>query len=280
MAKNKKDALPDTQALKDYRGVRINRVGVVNLKFPLDIVRQDKTTYKAEADFELFGSLFHRIRGTNMSRFISVLMEKIGASISPDNFYELLLSLKKSLKCEDVYISAQFNFPIIKKAPATGKESILYYNCKFIGKMKRRKYDFILQVQVPVTTVCPCSKAISKYGAHGQKGYITVQLKGSKVPWIEELVPIIEQCGSCEIYSLLKRPDEKFVTEKAHNNPKFGEDVARDVAVALQKMKNIDWFRIKVVNQESIHDHLVAVYVEKRRKRGRKKWETSEKKFV
>lgn len=279
--------LPDVQSDKDLRGIPLNRVGVGGIPFPLTIRQRGGGTQLVHATIEMFGSLLHKIKGTNMSRFSEVLMEWHKRPLSGTNFKELLMQLKRSLKSEDVYISAAFPYFANKEAPISGKVSVMSYQCKFIGKLTKRKYDYFLQVSVPVNLTCPCSRELSLVdikkgigkGAHNQRAEITAQVKVTDPPgpWFETLVKICESCGSCELYSLLKRPDEKYVTEKGYENARFVEDAAREAAVKLQRLRNIRWIKVKVQSHESIHNHSAFAYVA-RGKKGNV-WRKSDEKF-
>lgn len=269
--------LPDVQQQSDTRRMTLNRVGVTGVKFPLVVKCKDGRDVTVHAVFDMYASLFHTLRGVNMSRFTEVLMNWKDRALSPDTFKDMLTELKYKIQAQDVYVSAEFNYFISKLAPVSKKESLLSYNCKFIGRIFKKKYSLIMQVEVPVTSVCPCSKEMSKYGAHNQRGIITLQIKGPHLPWIEDIVKIIETTGSCEIYTLLKRPDEKFVTEKGYENPKFCEDIARDLALMIQQVPTVTWFRIRVLNFESIHDHQACAYIGRNKKGG--KWYKNDRGF-
>ena len=268
----KKDSLPDIQRRRDRRGIGINRVGVENIDFPLLIATKDKRKVLVYAKIDLFSSLKHGVKGTNMSRFLETLMKYRYEVMNKENLEHFLRALKKKLgNVKDVYTRINFKYFIKKTSPISRKESVMSYECTFEGKLSKR-FHFKLRTKVLTTSNCPCSKEISKFGAHGQRSISTVTvepMKGTKV-WLEDIIGIVENAGSCEVYPLLKRTDEKYVTEKAYMNPKFVEDTCRDIAIALQQLKTIRWFRIKVCNEESIHPSNAVSYVE-RHKKG-KRW--------
>ena len=258
--------LPDVQKMKDRRGIPINRVGVSNIDFPIYIkTKKGEKKVLCYANVNLYGSLHHNVKGTNMSRFIESLMKYRYTSFSRWVIWKFLYDLKRKTESNDVYIEVTFKYFIDKKAPVSKRVSTMAYNCTFIGKLSNNKYTFNLKVAVPITSLCPCSKEMSKYGAHNQRGTVTVTVEPKRkgVVWIEDLIKLVEQEGSCELYPVLKRPDEKYVTERAFENPKFVEDIARDVAGSLQKLKALRRFKIKVENYESIHAHNAVCYIER-----------------
>lgn len=263
--------LADVQQSKDTRGISINRVGIDDIDFPIYVRNKSGGKTLSYAKVNLYTSLYHKTKGSNFSRFIEMLMKWRYKSFSQQSVKKFLQELKNKLKSKDAYVEIQFPFFMTKLSPVSKKESVMSYQCKFIGKISKRVYRFLLEVIVPITSCCPCSKEISKpKGAHNQRGNIKVILecdKGTSV-WIEDLILLLERQGSCEIYPLLKRVDEKYVTEKAYDNAKFVEDIARDAALALQSIPQIRWFKIKIRNYESIHAHN-AVAVLERLKKGR-----------
>jgi len=283
MKKKITDNLPDVQATK-IKSIPLNRVGISNLDFPIYIKTQDGNKVLCYSVANMYVSLSHNVKGINMSRFSATLMKHKFTSFSSNTIYRFLRKLKQNMGSNDAYIELNFKYFMTKKAPVSGLESVLAYNCSFIGHLGD-SYRFLLKVEVPVTSLCPCSKTMSLHeshsnigsGAHNQRGEITVTIEPDtryrKIVWIEDVIKLVEAQGSCELYSLLKRPDEKYVTEKAYNNPKFVEDIARDVAVALQNSKKTKWIKVKVENFESIHTHNAVCYVE-RVKKG-KQWRCS-----
>ena len=297
--------LPDVQAEIDRRGITINRVGVSGIAFPLSVKQRGGGSQTVHAIFDMYGSLFHTIKGTNMSRPAQILQSWSNKILSGANYKDFVKQLRFKLQAEDVYASASFNYFIKKLTPVTKLETLMSYGCRFIGSIYKYRYKFILEVKVPITSVCPCSKEMSLLknlsseelgvdsklipenlgaaigaGAHNQRGIVTVQVMTSPIQpglWIEDAVRIVEDSSSCELYPILKRPDEKYVTERGYKNPKFVEDIARDVTVKFQKLKTPRWVRVKVENYESIHAHQAVCYIERVYKG--KRWHSSNRGF-
>lgn len=233
--------------------ILIDKVGIKDLRYPITVKDKIRGSQTTVASINMYVNLPHNFRGTHMSRFIEVL-GKFTNGLDRESFDNILIELKKKLDATDSHLEIEFPYFIEKQAPVSKAASLMEYTCEFIGSYKE-KIEFTLGVKVPITTLCPCSQAISKEGAHNQRGYVKVRCKYTQMIWIEDLVAEIEQCGSAPLYSLLKREDEKFVTEQAYNNPKFVEDIVRGVAKKLQKNKSITWFSIEAENMESIHNH-------------------------
>lgn len=210
----------------------------------------------------LLVDLPHHFKGTHMSRFVEVLNSH-GSLVHVKNIPEMLKELQKRLQAEAAHIEMEFPYFIEKKAPATGAKGLVDYVARFEAAAYGAEIDFILTVIVPVTTLCPCSKAISEYGAHNQRGYVTVSIRFSNTVWIEDLISIIESSASSEIFSLLKRPDEKAVTERAYDHPVFVEDLVRNVALRLNKHTDVTWYKVEAENMESIHNHAAYACIEK-----------------
>jgi GTP cyclohydrolase IB len=252
----------DVQNDTDFRKIEINKVGVKNLKYP--IVLQDKENEKQHtiASINMYVNLPHHFRGTHMSRFIEIL-NKYRREIDIHNMGEIMKEMKTNLEAEAAHLEIDFPYFIEKKAPVSGAKSLMEYQCKFTG-MLNDKMKILLGVSIPILTVCPCSKEISEHGAHNQRGNINIQLQFKGFIWIEDIIQMVENCASGSVFSLLKREDEKFVTEKSYENPKFVEDVVRDVATKLNKQKNILWYKVEVESFESIHNHDAYACVEKR----------------
>lgn len=265
-----KKALPDVQKNKDDRGISINRVGVEDIKFPLFITTKEGGENLVTATINLYGSLRHQVKGVSMSRFIEILMKWKFKNIDRNSLEQLLIELRDHLgkeDVEDVYIEISFDYFITKTTPISNQECVMSYPCTFTARLKEY-YKFWLKVEVLASSSCPCSKEISTMGAHNQRSHIIVNvepLRGNLI-WLEDLIKTIEKCGSCEIWSLLKRVDEKYVTETAYSNSKFCEDIARQTSLALQEMGSLSKFKIKVCNDESIHQHNAVSYVARRLK--------------
>jgi GTP cyclohydrolase I len=255
-------ALVDTQNQPDHREVAIDRVGVTNVRFPIQIRDKAHDSQNTIAKVALTVDLPHHFKGTHMSRFIEVLNEH-GSMIHVDNIKVILEHLRKRLDAEQAHVEFEFPFFIEKKAPITGAVGLMDYGVRFTATADDDSIDFIVTVVVPVTTLCPCSKAISEYGAHNQRGQVTFAIRFRSPIWIEELIRIVESSASAEIYSLLKRPDEKAVTEHAYDHPVFVEDLVRNIAVKAAADSRISWYRIEAENFESIHNHNAYAMIEK-----------------
>ena len=255
----------DVQREADHRGIDIDKVGVKNIRYPIVVLDKRNGTQATVANVNMYVNLPHNFRGTHMSRFIEILNDFKG-EINIKDFPRILKAMKERLEAESAHMEIDFPYFIEKEAPVTGSRSLMEYNCTFRGSLSDRK-DFILTVEVPVTTLCPCSKEISNFGAHSQRSRVTVSLRFKKLIWIEDIIELVEGCASSDIYPLLKRPDEKFITERAYENPKFVEDVVREVALKLAAHEGISWFAVESENMESIHNHNVYAFVERGVKR-------------
>jgi len=251
----------DVQNDIDFRKIEINKVGVKNLKYPIVLQDKENDEQHTIASINMSVNLPHHFRGTHMSRFIEIL-NKYRREIDIHNMGEIMKEMKTNLDAEAAHLEIAFPYFIEKQAPVSGAKSLMEYQCKFIG-MLNDKMKILLGVSIPILTVCPCSKEISEHGAHNQRGTINVQLQFKGFIWIEDIIQIVENCASGSVFSLLKREDEKFVTEKSYENPKFVEDVVRDVATKLNKQENILWYKVEVESFESIHNHDAYACVEK-----------------
>ncbi len=253
----------DIQNQPDYRKIPIDKVGIKGLKYPVKVLDKTSGLQSTIAQISMYVDLPHQCKGTHMSRFVEIL-HLFRTQVSMESLTNILEDMKKILGAESSHIEITFPYFIEKKSPETASKGLMDYTCSIIGSSNGKKNtDIVLTVAVPVTSVCPCSKEISDYGAHNQRGEVLVSTRFNKFIWIEEIVQMVESCASCEIYSVLKREDEKYVTEKAYNNPKFVEDIARDVAKALMEDDNITWFSVSAENFESIHNHSAYAYIEK-----------------
>ena len=256
--------LKDTQSERDFRQIPIDRVGVKNLRYPMQIRDKAQAMQHTVAKVMLTVDLPHEHKGTHMSRFVEVLNE-FGPVLHVDNIARLLLDLSKRLNSETAHLDFEFPFFLQKKAPVTEAAGMMDYNVRFSATYERGPIDFLVTVIVPVTTLCPCSKAISAHGAHNQRGEVTYSVRFARPIWIEDLIALVESCASSELYSLLKRPDEKAVTERAYENPVFVEDLVRNVAVRSEAEPEILWYRVEAENFESIHNHNAYACIEKRK---------------
>lgn len=245
--------IPDTQSQNDNRNIVIDKVGVKSLKYPVVVEDRENGTQHTIADLNIYVELPHHMRGTHMSRFVEIL-HHYHTEMLISNLESFLKELKSSLQAEAVYIDLTFPYFVHKTAPVSKIGSLLAYDCHFNASLKD-EYELIIGVDVPVTTLCPCSKEISEAGAHNQRSRISIKVSYDGFVWLEELIEIAESSASCEIYSLLKRPDEKYVTERAYDNPKFVEDIVREVTQKLQSDPRIRSFHVESENQESIHLH-------------------------
>ncbi|MBU1205131.1 MAG: GTP cyclohydrolase I FolE2 [Nanoarchaeota archaeon] len=243
--------------------LKIDTVGVKNLKYPLMVLDKKNKHQKTVADVNVYVNLPASFRGTHMSRFIEVLNKYLKKTLTVEVLDNLIFDLKKALNSEAVHLEISFPYFIKKTSPVSKKSSLLDYSCKIIRVAEDHTAEHFTEVIVPITTLCPCSKEISKVGAHNQRSFVTLRVKLNKFIWIEDLIKLVEKEASCEVYPLLKREDEKFVTEKAYSNPKFVEDVVRGIASKLKKNKRVAWFRVECENHESVHNHNAYACIEK-----------------
>lgn len=254
--------LHDKQSERDHRKLRIDKVGVRGLLFPIQVRDKAHAVQNTVATIGMFVDLPQEFKGTHMSRFIEVLNAH-GNVIHVENLEEILFALQKRLHATTSHLEIEFPFFMVKRAPVSGLESVLNYHARFDASACGDEAVFLLTVKANVTTLCPCSKAISAYGAHNQRGEVTVQIRSSSVVWIEEVIAMVESSASSELYALLKRQDEKAVTERAYENPVFVEDLVRNVALKLNDRPDITWWKVEAENQESIHNHNAYACIEK-----------------
>ena len=252
----------DIQNQPDFRNIPIDKVGIKGLKYPVTVRDKTSGSQSTVAEISMYVDLPHQCKGTHMSRFVE-LLNVFRGQISLESLASILDDMKQTLGAQSSHIEISFPYFIEKTSPSTGSKGLMDYNCTIVGSSNSSKTtDIVLKVAVPVTSVCPCSKEISDCGAHNQRGEVLVCTRFQKFIWIEDIVDLVEQRASCDIFSVLKRADEKFVTEKAYNNPKFVEDIARDVAKELIEDENITWFSVSAENFESIHNHSAYAYIE------------------
>jgi GTP cyclohydrolase I len=253
----------DVQNQRDPRNVEIQKVGVKNIRYPITVLDKAHGVQHTVAKVNMYVNLPHHFKGTHMSRFIEILNAYKG-EIAIKNFSKILQEMKTTLKARSAHLEIEFPYFIEKQAPVTHATGLMEYICRYCGSSNEGgEEDFYVGIDVPITTVCPCSKEISDQGAHNQRGTVTVKVRFKKFIWIEDIIQLVEGSSSCDVYSILKRPDEKFVTEKAYENPMFVEDVVREVANKLAADPNITWFSVESENFESIHNHSAYAYVEK-----------------
>ncbi len=258
-----KASIVDVQSRNDHRNTAIDKVGVKNIRYPLTVLDKNNGFQNTVGTINMYVDLPRRFKGTHMSRFIEILNEFYG-NFDIRNLSRILDTMRKKLDAESAHVEISFPYFIKKLSPVTASTGLMEYGCRVIGSVNRiDDYDLVVEVMVPITTVCPCSKEISLYGAHNQRGLVRLATRFEKFVWIEDLIGLVESCASCDVYSVLKRLDEKFVTERAYENAKFVEDVVRDIAVRLKKDPNILWFAVDVENFESIHNHSAYAFIER-----------------
>lgn len=253
--------MDDVQSRPDGRGLAIDRAGVSGLRYPITVLDMQDGRQETIAQLSMSVSLPHHFKGTHMSRFIEVLNAHRG-EITMRTIPTILHELKGRLEAETAHLEVKFPYFLERSAPVTKSKALMDYDCAFTGESNGLKDDFVLRVKVPVTSLCPCSKEISDYGAHNQRGYITIDVRSTRgedgtpqIIWIEELIEIAELSASSPVYALIKRPDERYVTMQAYDNPVFVEDMVRKAAEQLQSDARISWFRVHAENDESIHNH-------------------------
>ena len=256
--------MEDIQNHKDHRNIDIDQVGVKGIRYPITVLDKNNGKQQTVAKINMYVNLPRHYKGTHMSRFVEVLNEH-SKRISLQNFSEILDEVKSRLNAESAHMEITFPYFINKMAPVTGSEGLMEYKCTFMGSLNKG-IDIVTIINVPISTLCPCSKEISAFGAHNQRGIVTLKVRFKKFIWIEDLIKLVEDAASSEVYSVLKREDEKFVTEKAYQNPMFVEDIVRDIALKLNEDANITWFAVESENFESIHNHNAYAYIEKHKK--------------
>jgi GTP cyclohydrolase I len=256
------DEIEDVQNIADKRQIAIDKVGIKDIQHPIKV--SDRTTGEQNtiANFNMYVNLPHQFKGTHMSRFVEILNQH-EREITVKSFREMLSEMTERLQAESGYIEMDFPYFVNKAAPISKVKSLMDYQVSFIGEITGDKTMMTVRVVVPVTSLCPCSKNISDYGAHNQRSHVTVTVRVDSFVWIEDLIDVVEQEASCEIYGLLKRPDEKYVTEKAYDNPKFVEDIVRDIAARLNEDTRINAYTIESENFESIHNHSAYALISK-----------------
>jgi len=262
---NSRDTLsiPDVQGSIDSRQLPINKVGIKSIRHPVRVMDKSDGVQHTIATFNMYVGLPHNFKGTHMSRFVEILNHQ-EKELSVESFEAMLRHMVQRLEAETGHVEMTFPYFINKAAPVSGVKSLMDYEVTFIGEILHGgSYRQTMKVVVPVTSLCPCSKKISERGAHNQRSHVTVSACTNSLVWIEELVQLVETQASCELYGLLKRPDEKFITEKAYDNPKFVEDMVRDVAAVLNAEPRIDAYVVESENFESIHNHSAYALIER-----------------
>ena len=247
--------IKDIQSERDYRRIPIDKVGIKNLRYPIRVLDKKNGFQNTVASINMYVDLPHQSKGTHMSRFVE-LLHLFRPEVSLKKFSAILDQMKKHLNAASAHIEVTFPYFVEKKAPVSKSPGLMDYTCRIIGSSDPEgKIDLVSEVIVPISSVCPCSKEISESGAHNQRGEVRLSIRFKKFIWMEDMIELVEDAASCEVYSVLKRVDEKFVTEKAFTNPKFVEDIVRDVAIRLKEDDNITWFSVGAENFESIHNH-------------------------
>jgi GTP cyclohydrolase I len=266
MSRNSKQAaeeLHDMQSRRDDRELPIDKVGVRGLRFPIQVQDRTRKVQDTIATIGMFVDLPKEFKGTHMSRFVEVLNAH-GNMIHVENILDILRSLQKKLNSATSHLEIEFPYFMSKRSPVSRKASLMDYVARFDAAACGADMDFVLTVKVNVTTLCPCSKAIAKYGAHNQRGEVTVALRFKKIVWIEDVIEMVEASASSELFALLKRQDEKAVTERAYENPVFVEDLVRNVALRLNAHPLVTWYKVEAENFESIHNHNAYASIERR----------------
>ncbi|MBS1222275.1 MAG: cyclohydrolase [Proteobacteria bacterium] len=253
--------IPDVQNSADTRRLAINKVGIKDIRHPIRVRDRSGGEQHTIATFNMYVNLPHNFKGTHMSRFVEILNIP-GREISVDSFKDMLTEMTDRLEAESGHIEMTFTYFITKAAPVSGVESLMDYEVTFAGEIRDSRPAMNLKVVVPVTSLCPCSKKISRYGAHNQRSHVTVNVRTRGFIGIEDLIDLVEKEASCELYGLLKRPDEKYVTERAYENPKFVEDMVRDIAAKLNRDERVAAYSVESENFESIHNHSAYAMIE------------------
>jgi GTP cyclohydrolase I len=260
--------MKDIQNALDRRRIPIRKVGIKDLEYPVTVLDRHNKTQPTTARVNMYVNLPHEFKGTHMSRFVEILNMHRG-QISVGDINDILGSMLRAFQCKTAHMEVRFPYFVEKAAPVSGAKSLMSYECALLAgaeaRARRTKFDLVVEARVPVTTLCPCSKALSRKGAHNQRSAITISVRSKRLVWLEELIEIAESAASAPVYALLKRSDERYVTEKAYANPRFVEDVVRGVAGRLRRDPRIRWFRVESENFESIHNHSAYAMVESTR---------------
>jgi len=254
--------IADVQSKPDKRHIAIDKVGIKDIRHPVVVKDRSQGVQHTIANFNMYVELPHNFKGTHMSRFVEILNGH-DMEISVESFKEMLSETSKRLEADVGHIEMSFPYFINKSAPVSGVKALMDYQVTFLGEIRGDVDRMTIKVVVPVTSLCPCSKEISKYGAHNQRSHVTVSVRANTFVWVEDIIDLVEKQASCELYGLLKRPDEKHVTERAYENPKFVEDMVRDVAAQLNADNRIDAYVVESENFESIHNHSAYAMIRK-----------------
>jgi GTP cyclohydrolase I len=253
--------MKDVQNQRDNRNIPIDKVGIKNLRYPITVRDRREGRQHTVASINMYVDLPHEYKGTHMSRFVEML-HLLKSEISLQKFSELLDQMKRHLNAASAHIEITFPYFIEKKAPVSTAPGLMDYTCSIMGTSNSsNEVDLVSEVNVPISSVCPCSKEISDAGAHNQRGEVKLKTRFNRFIWLEDMIELVESCASCDVYSVLKRVDEKHVTEQSYYNPKFVEDIVRDIAAVLKKDDNIIWFSVSAENFESIHNHSAYAHI-------------------
>ncbi len=260
---NKPVTIPDVQSSADTRNLAIDKVGIKDIKYPVRIKERAGGDQNTIANFNMYVNLPHNFKGTHMSRFVEILNEN-EHEITLQSFKTMLTEMTERLEADSGHIEMNFPYFVRKSAPVSGVKSLLDYDVTFLGDIIGNGSPSItLKIVIPVMSLCPCSKKISDYGAHNQRSHVTITAQTNGFLWVEDIIDIVEQQASCELYGLLKRPDEKYVTEYAYDHPKFVEDMVRDIATQLNDENRISSYIVESENFESIHNHSAYAMIKK-----------------
>lgn len=246
--------LPDCAAKIDTRALDIDRVGITRLSYPIKVMDRAQEWQHTVAQVAMTVSLPRQFKGTHMSRFVEIL-NAVRGEMTIRNIPGILSQMQRRLQADEVHLDLSFPYFLLKAAPVSGAESLMEYTAGFHATKRGEEVDFIVEVSVPVKTLCPCSKSISDRGAHNQRGTVIVRLRSSEFVWFEDIIAAVEGRASSPLWALLKRPDEKWVTEHAYDNPRFVEDLVREVVLATRALPGVTWLHVSVENEESIHKH-------------------------
>lgn len=253
--------IEDVQSSRDVRNIAINKVGIKSIRHPVKVADKTDGVQHTIATFDMYVFLPQHFKGTHMSRFVSILNSR-EKEISVESFETMLREMVEKLEADAGYIEMRFPYFVNKTAPVSGVQSMMDYDVSLIGEIKHGEFSLTIKVLVAATSLCPCSKKISAYGAHNQRSHVTITAKVNQHVWIEDLIRVAEEEASCEVFGLLKRTDEKYVTERAYDNPKFVEDLVRDVAGRMASDERVDAYVVEAENFESIHNHSAYALIE------------------
>ncbi|MCD6137656.1 MAG: GTP cyclohydrolase I FolE2 [Deltaproteobacteria bacterium] len=253
--------MKDVQNQKDNRKIDIDKVGIKGIKYPINVLDRANKLQSTVATVNMYVHLPHNFKGTHMSRFVEVLNQYCN-NLNLKSFFEMLDTIKANLDARAANLEITFPYFLMKKAPSSGVPSLMNYTCQYLGEIDGNRRKLLVCIRIPISTVCPCSKEISSRGAHNQRGIVSVTVLFKEFFWIEELIEIVESSASSGVYALLKREDEKYITEQAYDRPMFVEDVVREVITKLRKDTRFSWFSVEAENFESIHNHSAYAYAE------------------